>query len=154
MEVDKIVDELLNITDFKTKCVDLINEIWKDKLINTNDIPYFVSLITLIYFKNPIKKIKKENVKIVFKNLLMKLLKENTMFDLLNSDIITMIETFITASLDIVFLNITDLSQSCFSCCKKNIKKEEEYNNMVNELKSSISKPKDTTIEDIKVDIK
>jgi len=154
MEVDKIVDELLNITDFKTKCIDLINEIWKDKLINTNDIPYFVSLITLIYYKNPIKTIKKENVKIVFKNLLMKLLKENTMFDLLNAETISMIETFITASLDIVFLNIKDLSQSCFICCKKNIKKEEKYNNLVNELKSSISKPNETTIENVKINIK
>lgn len=138
-EIDTMTTELLNNDNFKTECLNLINEIWKDKTINMADVPYFASLIVLIYYKNPIKQIKKENVKLVFKNLLTRLLKTTGILDTLNDEIKNMIDILITSALDIVFLNVSELAKSCLNCCKK-AKKDAEYDSIIDHIKSSISK--------------
>lgn len=145
--IEKLSNELINNEIFTKECLDLIDEIWKDKQINIADIPYFVSLITIFYYKNPIKNIKKENVKDVFKNFLIKLLQKANIFELLTKETIDMIETLISSSLDIVFLNVKSLFSKCCKCKKQN--NEEE---IIDNIKSSLTKNKNNENNEIKID--
>lgn len=143
--IEQQVSELLGITDFKKQCIECINEIWKDKKIDMQDIPYIVSLITLIYYKNPLKNIKRENIKEVFKALIIKLLDELKIYDLLNANEKQLLSLLLDTSFNMLLLNISDLSKSCLSCCSKKLKCEDMISNIEETIKK-VKEVKDITL--------
>ena len=75
--INKVVNNILDNKEFVDECTDKIkNGILKDGKIDSSDLPYLISIITLVLNSKPKIKIDSITMKEVFKLLLVRLLSE------------------------------------------------------------------------------
>ena len=75
--INKVVNSILDNKEFVDECTDKIkNGILKDGKIDSSDLPYLISIITLVLNSKPKIKIDSITMKEVFKLLLVRLLSE------------------------------------------------------------------------------
>lgn len=135
IKIENYAGILLIERDFKSKCIDILNEICKDNKIDLIDVPYITTLITLIYCEQSKIKIKKIDLPAVLKLVLLKLFEELNIT--IKEEEKKMLNILIETSMTIVFLNVNDYINKCTnkSCGKNFVTKCE---NLIDVIKKNI----------------
>lgn len=121
--IESIVSDILNNKSFSDSCKSIFEEIYKDKKLDSDDIPQLIQLILIVYNNKNNIKVNKKNTKRVLMLLIFKLIEiyiPDTNNKIENYQLVLLIEP----QIDLILFRLDDCNFNC--CCYKSKNKQEE----------------------------